>query len=45
MSPVEMKRLKKEFLSLCKLKPPSGKDKFGDCFLEFLNASIENREN
>ena len=43
MSPVELKRLKKEFLNLCRLKPPSGgKNSFGDAFLEFLNSSVNN---
>ena len=41
MSPVELKRFKKEFLNLCRLKPPKGRDGFGDAFLEFLNTAID----
>ncbi len=39
-SPVELKKLKKDFLNLSKLHPPS-KDNFGDAFLEFVNASVD----
>ena len=38
MSPLELKRLKKDFLGLCKLHPPKSKAGMGDAFLEFLNA-------
>ena len=38
LSPLELKKFKKDFLSLSKLHPPKSKDKFGDAFLEFLNA-------
>jgi len=41
MSPVELKKIKKEFLNLCKLKPPKSKDAFTDAFLEFLNTTLE----
>jgi tRNA uridine 5-carbamoylmethylation protein Kti12 len=41
LSPVELKKLKKDFLNLSKLHPPSSKDKFSDAFLEFLNSSVE----
>jgi len=41
MAPVELKKLKKEFLNLCRLKPPGGKADFGNAFLEFLNTSVE----
>lgn len=40
ISPVEFKKLKKEFLNLSKLHPPKSKDKFGDSFLEFINGQI-----
>ncbi len=40
LAPVELKKYKKDFLSLSKLHPPKSKDKFGDAFLEFLNAQI-----
>ena len=40
LSPVELKKFKKDFLSLSKLHPPKSKDKFGDSFLEFLNAQM-----
>jgi hypothetical protein len=40
LSPVELKKYKKDFLNLSKLHPPKSKDKFGDAFLEFLNASL-----
>ena len=40
LSPVELKKFKKDFLSLSKLHPPKSKDKFGDSFLEFLNAQL-----
>ena len=40
ISPVEFKKLKKEFLNLSKLHPPKSKDKFGDAFLEFINGQI-----
>ena len=38
LSPLELKRLKKDFLGLCKLHPPKSKDKMGDAFLDFLNT-------
>jgi hypothetical protein len=41
LAPVELKKLKKEFLNLCRLKPPRSKADFGDAFLEFLNTSVE----
>ena len=41
LSPMELKKLKKDFLNLSKLHPPKSKDQFGDAFLEFLNASIQ----
>jgi hypothetical protein len=41
LSPVELKKLKKDFLNLSKLHPPKSKDLFGNTFLEFLNASVE----
>ena len=41
LSPVELKKFKKDFLSLSKLHPPKSKDKFGDAFLEFLNAQMQ----
>ena len=37
-SPVELKKLKKDFLNLSKLHPPKSKDKFADAFLEFVNG-------
>jgi hypothetical protein len=36
-----LKNTKKEFISLCKLKPPKDKTSIGDAFLEFLNCRIE----
>jgi hypothetical protein len=44
LSPVELKRIKKEFLNFCKLKPPKDKDFFADAFLEFLNTSVSRDE-
>ena len=41
MAPVELKRIKKEFLNFCKLKPPKTKDDFGNAFLEFVNSSVD----
>ena len=41
LSPVELKKFKKDFLNLSKLHPPKSKDKFGDTFLEFLNAQMQ----
>ena len=41
VSPIELKKLKKEFLNLCKLKPPRSKDYFGDAFVQFLITSFE----
>jgi tRNA uridine 5-carbamoylmethylation protein Kti12 len=41
LSPVELKKFKKDFLSLCKLHPPKSKDRFGEAFLEFLNAQVQ----
>ena len=38
-SPVALKRIKKEFLNLCKLKPPKEKSSFGDMFIEFINGT------
>jgi len=39
-SPVELKKIKKEYLNLCKLKPPKDQSHFGDAFIEYLNAYI-----
>jgi len=41
MSPIELNRLKKEFLNLCKMKPPKTKEVFGDSFVEFVNSSVD----
>lgn len=41
LSPVELKKFKKDFLNLSKLHPPKSKDKFGDTFLEFVNAQLQ----
>ena len=41
LSPVELKRIKKDFLNLSKLHPPKSKDQFGNTFLNFLNTSVE----
>lgn len=41
ISPVELKKIKKEFLNFSKLKPPKSKDYFSLSFVEFLNSSIE----
>jgi len=41
LAPVELKKLKKEFLNLCRLKPPKSKADFGDAFVEFLNCSVD----
>jgi hypothetical protein len=40
MSPIELKKLKKDFLNLSKLHPPkrSGGVTFGDAFLDFVNT-------
>ena len=37
---MELKKMKKDFLNLSKLHPPKSKDRFGDAFLEFVNAQI-----
>jgi hypothetical protein len=44
LSPVELKKIKKEFLNLCKLKPPKDQASFGDAYLEFLNTSVSRDE-
>mmetsp|Transcript_27736 Transcript_27736/g.20828 ORF Transcript_27736/g.20828 Transcript_27736/m.20828 type:complete len:142 (-) Transcript_27736:9-434(-) len=41
-SPIELKKLKSEFLNFSKLHPPKSKDQFGDSFLQFLNSSLAN---
>lgn len=43
LAPIELKKLKKDFLNLSKLHPPKAKDNFGDCFLQFINTSLETR--
>ena len=37
-SPLELKRMKKDFLALCKLHPPKNKGSMGDAFLDFLQT-------
>ena len=44
ISPVELKKIKKEFLNFCKLRPPKEKASFGDAYLEFLNNSVSRDE-
>ena len=39
MTPIELKRIKKDFLNFCKLKPPKNTDEFGNAYLEFINTS------
>ena len=39
LSPVDLKRAKKSFLTYCKMKPPA-KDFFAASFIEYLNATI-----
>lgn len=41
VAPVELKKYKKDFLNLSKMHPPKSKDRFGDSFLEFLNAQLQ----
>jgi len=41
LAPVELKRLKKEFLAISKLHPPKSKALFAETFLEFLETSGE----
>ena len=38
MAPLELKRLKKDFLALCKLHPPKNQKSMGDAFLDFLGT-------
>lgn len=38
ISPLELKRLKKDFLGLCKLHPPKKTSQMGDAFLDFLST-------
>ena len=42
MSPLELKKLKKDYLNLVKLHPPKGKsiDHLGEPFLDFLCARV-----
>lgn len=40
LAPVELKKYKKDFLSLSKLHPPKSKDRFGDTFLEFVSTQV-----
>jgi len=37
-SAVELKKLKKDFVNVCKVKPPKSKDIFKDLFVEFVNT-------
>lgn len=39
-APVHLKKIKKDYLNLCKLKPPSSAS-LADGFLEYLNALSE----
>ena len=41
MSPLELKRLKKDFLALCKLHPPKHQRHMGDAFLDFLSTRAQ----
>lgn len=41
MSPVELKKIKKDFVKFCRQKPPRSKADFGDAFLEYLNSSAD----
>ena len=42
ISPIELKKFKKDFLSLSKLHPPKGSK--ADAFLDFLNARLKESE-
>lgn len=39
LSPVDLKRAKKSFLTYCKMKPPA-KEVFADSYIEYLNATM-----
>ena len=41
ISPLELKRMKKDFLALCKLHPPKDRRSMGDAFLEFLGTRAQ----
>ena len=38
ISPLELKRFKKDYLGLCKLHPPKNLKSMGDSFLDFLGT-------
>ena len=41
ISPLELKRMKKDFLALCKLHPPKDRGSMGNAFLDFLSTRAQ----